>query len=68
MLEKKLPREIVESEYKKYIPKECIKRHAFLLENLFTKALTKLSGYDAAYVKEQYLKQFEWMHGSKLSI
>jgi len=44
MLEKKLPREIVESEYKKYIPKECIKRHAFLLENLFTMHLQNYLG------------------------
>ncbi|KAG5323108.1 JAK kinase, partial [Acromyrmex heyeri] len=61
MLEEELPREIVESEYKKYIPKECIKRHAFFIRKPIHNALTKLSGYDAAYVKEQYLKQFERM-------
>ncbi|XP_025075484.1 tyrosine-protein kinase hopscotch [Pogonomyrmex barbatus] len=61
MLEDKLSREIVESDYKKYIPKECIKRHAFFIRKPIHNALTKLSGYDAAYVKEQYLKQFERM-------
>ena len=60
-LEEELSREIVESEYKKYIPKECIKRHAFFIRKPIHNALTKLSGYDAAYVKEQYLKQFERM-------
>ncbi|KZC14013.1 Tyrosine-protein kinase JAK2 [Dufourea novaeangliae] len=61
MLEKKVPRETVESEYRKYIPKECIKRHAFFIKKPIHNALRKISGYDANYVKEQYLKQFECM-------
>ncbi|XP_015172181.1 PREDICTED: tyrosine-protein kinase hopscotch isoform X2 [Polistes dominula] len=61
MLEKGIPREIVESEYKKYIPKECIKRHAFFIKKPIHNALGRISGHDASYVKEQYLKQFECM-------
>ncbi|CAK9814454.1 Tyrosine-protein kinase hopscotch [Anthophora quadrimaculata] len=61
MLEKGVPRETVESEYRKYIPKECIKRHAFFIKKPIHNALRKISGYDANYVKEQYLKQFESM-------
>ncbi|KAF3422404.1 hypothetical protein E2986_02653 [Frieseomelitta varia] len=61
MLEKRLPRETVESEYRKYIPRECIKRHAFFIKKPIHNALRKISGYDANYVKEQYLKQFECM-------
>ncbi|KAF7385653.1 hypothetical protein HZH66_011495 [Vespula vulgaris] len=61
MLEKRIPREIVESEYKKYIPKECIKRHAFFIKKPIHNALGRISGHDASYVKEQYLKQFECM-------
>ncbi|KYM80827.1 Tyrosine-protein kinase hopscotch, partial [Atta colombica] len=47
MLEEELPQEIVESEYKKYIPKECIKRFDFFIRKPIHNALTKLSGYDA---------------------
>ncbi|XP_034184944.2 tyrosine-protein kinase hopscotch isoform X1 [Osmia lignaria lignaria] len=61
MLEKKVPRETVESEYRKYIPKECIKRHAFFIKKPIHNALRKISGHDANYVKEQYLKQFQCM-------
>ncbi|XP_076296086.1 tyrosine-protein kinase hopscotch isoform X3 [Lasioglossum baleicum] len=61
MLEKRVPRETVESEYRKYIPKECIKRHGFFIKKPIHNALQKISGYDANYVKEQYLKQFECM-------
>ncbi|KAK2578134.1 hypothetical protein KPH14_012606 [Odynerus spinipes] len=61
MLEKRVPREIVESDYKKYIPKECIKRHAFFIKKPIHNALGRISGHDASYVKEQYLKQFECM-------
>ncbi|XP_014602066.1 PREDICTED: tyrosine-protein kinase hopscotch isoform X2 [Polistes canadensis] len=61
MLEKRIPRETVESEYKKYIPKECIKRHAFFIKKPIHNALGRISGHDASYVKEQYLKQFECM-------
>ncbi|OAD58872.1 Tyrosine-protein kinase hopscotch [Eufriesea mexicana] len=61
MLEKKIPRETVESEYRKYIPRECIKHHGFFIKKPIHNALCKISGYDANYVKEQYLKQFECM-------
>lgn len=63
MLEKNLPRETVESEYKKYIPKECIKRHAFFVKKPIYNALAGISKehLDASYVKEQYLQQFERM-------
>ena len=61
MLEKKVSRESVESDYKKYIPKECIKRHSFFIKKPIHNALARLSGHDASYVKEQYLKQFEIM-------
>lgn len=61
MLEKRVPRETVESDYKKYIPKECIKRHAFFIKKPIHNALGRISGHDANYVKEQYLKQFECM-------
>lgn len=61
MLEKKISRETVQAEYRKYIPKECIKRHAFFIKKPIQNALRKISGYDANYVKEQYLKQFECM-------
>ncbi|XP_012288894.1 tyrosine-protein kinase hopscotch [Orussus abietinus] len=61
MLEKDIPREIVESDYKKYIPKECIKRHSFFIKKPIHNALARISGHDASYVKEQYLNQFECM-------
>ncbi|XP_043290064.1 tyrosine-protein kinase JAK2 isoform X2 [Venturia canescens] len=61
MLEKDIPREIVESDYKKYIPKECIKRHSFFIKKPIHNALARISGHDASYVKEQYLNQFESM-------
>lgn len=63
MLEKQLPQATVESDYKKYIPKECIKRHAFFVKKPIYNALTGISkeNLDASYVKEQYLQQFESM-------
>ncbi|XP_046425755.1 tyrosine-protein kinase hopscotch isoform X1 [Neodiprion fabricii] len=61
MLEKDIPREIVESDYKKYIPKECLKRHSFFVKKPIHNALVRLSGHDAAYVKDQYLNQLECM-------
>ncbi|XP_015589166.1 tyrosine-protein kinase hopscotch isoform X2 [Cephus cinctus] len=61
MLEKDIPREIIESDYKKYIPKECIKRHSFFIKKPIHNALGRISGHDASYVKEQYLNQFQSM-------
>ena len=37
------------------------KKACFFIRKPVHNALTKLSGYDATYVKEQYLKQFERM-------
>ncbi|EZA58280.1 hypothetical protein DMN91_006513 [Ooceraea biroi] len=64
MLEEQLSQEVVESDYKKYIPKECVRRHAFFVKKPIHRAFTllaQLSGHDASYVKEEYLKQFECM-------
>ncbi|XP_072764255.1 tyrosine-protein kinase hopscotch [Anoplolepis gracilipes] len=63
MLEKQVPQATVESDYKKYIPKECIKRHAFFVKKPIYNALAGISKehLDASYVKEQYLQQFESM-------
>lgn len=63
MLEKDIARDIVESEYKKYIPKEVIKRHSFFIKKPIHDTLGKIkkSGHDAWYVKAQYLTQFEVM-------
>ncbi|XP_020283323.1 tyrosine-protein kinase JAK2 [Pseudomyrmex gracilis] len=62
MLEKKLPRESVESDYKKYIPKVCIKKHFFFIKKPIHYAFNTLEKEaDPLYVKEQYLKQFESM-------
>lgn len=63
MLEKGIDRDIVESEYKKYIPKEVIKRHSFFIKKPIHATLGKIkkSGHDAWYVKGEYLKQLEVM-------
>lgn len=61
MLEKDIPRDIVESDYKKYIPKECIKRHPFFIRKPIHNALARISGHTASYVKDQYLNQFQCM-------
>lgn len=61
MLEKEVTRETVESDYKKYIPKECIKRHSFFIKKPIHDALGKISAHDPLFVREQYLKQFENM-------
>ncbi|KAJ8678849.1 hypothetical protein QAD02_014636 [Eretmocerus hayati] len=61
MLEKDIARDIIGSDYKKYIPKECIKRHSFFIKKPIYNALARLSGHDATFVKEQYLNQFETM-------
>lgn len=49
MLEKDIPQETVESDYKKYIPKEVIKRHAFFIKKPVHESLAKIKkcGYDA---------------------
>ncbi|KAF2897768.1 hypothetical protein ILUMI_08399 [Ignelater luminosus] len=63
MLEKDIPREIVENDYKKYIPKEVIKRHSIFIKKPIHDSLGKInkSGHSACYVKMEYLKQLEIM-------
>ncbi|KAK0091600.1 hypothetical protein PV326_002968, partial [Microctonus aethiopoides] len=61
ILEKNVPLRYVESNYKKYVPKECVRRHAFFVKKPIHDALNKLSGHNANYVKEQYLDQFSTM-------
>lgn len=63
MLEKDIARDIVESDYKKYIPKEVLKRHSIFIRKPIHDSLGKIkkSGHDAWYVKAEYLKQFEIM-------
>lgn len=69
ILEKDIPREIVESDYKKYIPKEVLKRHSFFIKKPIHDSLGKIkkSGHDAWYVKAEYLKQLEAMAPEYLS-
>nr|CAI5847138.1 unnamed protein product [Callosobruchus analis] len=61
MLEKDISRESVENDYKKYIPKEVLKRHAFFIKRPIHDTLGKLqkSVHDAFYVKEEYIRQLE---------
>ncbi|CAH1103307.1 unnamed protein product [Psylliodes chrysocephalus] len=61
MLEKDISKEAVENDYKKYFPKEVLKRHPFFMRKPIRDHLTKLSKsvYDASYVKTEYLKQLE---------
>lgn len=49
MLEKDIPRETVESDYKKYIPKEVIKRHSIFIKKPIHDTLGKIkkAGHDA---------------------
>ncbi|XP_063222235.1 tyrosine-protein kinase hopscotch [Bacillus rossius redtenbacheri] len=64
MLEKGLDRQAVESNYKKYIPKEVIKHHLFFVKKPIHETLGKIrkdGRHDAWYVKAVYLKQFEDM-------
>lgn len=48
MLEKDIPQETVESDYKKYIPKEVLKRHAFFIKKPVHESLARIkkAGYD----------------------
>ncbi|KDR06554.1 Tyrosine-protein kinase hopscotch [Zootermopsis nevadensis] len=70
MLEKGVEREIVESEYKKYIPKEVVKHHFFFIKKPIHDSLVKIkksAQHDAWFVKGEYLKQFEEMAPNYLS-
>lgn len=61
MLEKDISRQSVENEYKKYIPKEVLKRHSIFIKKPIHDTLGKLqkSVHDAKYVKAEYLKQLD---------
>ncbi|KAF7995940.1 hypothetical protein HCN44_007047 [Aphidius gifuensis] len=65
MLEKKLTRDVVESNYKKYIPRECIKKHSFFIKKPIRNALENLAcdplGHSVSFVTEEYLNQFKSM-------
>jgi hypothetical protein len=73
MLEKGVEKDIVESEYKKYIPKEVIKHHFFFIKKPIHDSLEKIKksaqhgAWDAWFVKGEYLKQFEEMAPNYLS-
>lgn len=65
MLETGVSREVVESNYKKYIPREVYKHHMFFVKQPMHDSLesierhAKTSKYEAWFVKNQYLKQLE---------
>ncbi|KAG5896415.1 hypothetical protein JTB14_022498 [Gonioctena quinquepunctata] len=61
MLEKDIPRETVQNEYKKYIPKEVLKRHSFFIKGPIQDTLRKLqrSVHEASFVKAEYLRQLD---------
>lgn len=67
MLENGVTQETVESNYKLYIPKECIKRHSFFIKKPIHNALSRISGHNSDFVREQYLNQFESMAPNYLS-
>ncbi|PNF35397.1 hypothetical protein B7P43_G01732, partial [Cryptotermes secundus] len=70
MLEKGVERDMVESDYKKYIPKEVIKHHFFFIKKPIHDCLGKIKKsvqHDAWFVKGEYLKQFEEMAPNYLS-
>lgn len=66
MLETGVSRDAVESDYKKFIPKEVYKSHMFFLKQPMQRSLdsmidrcAKQGKHEAWYVKNQYLKQLE---------
>ncbi|XP_050296167.1 tyrosine-protein kinase hopscotch-like isoform X2 [Anthonomus grandis grandis] len=64
MLEKGLPRETVERDYKKYVPKELLKKHSFFIKRPIHDILVKFeqvkrSDLNADFFKSQYIYQFE---------
>lgn len=54
MLEKDIPQETVESDYKKYIPKEVLRKHAFFIKKPVHESLGKIkkAGYDVWYATQ----------------
>ncbi|XP_060536188.1 tyrosine-protein kinase hopscotch-like [Cylas formicarius] len=69
MLEKKISRETVENDYKKYIPKEILKKHIFFIKKLIHTNLGRLSKSvtDASYVMAEYVKQLDLIAPEYLS-
>ncbi|XP_044747142.1 tyrosine-protein kinase hopscotch [Coccinella septempunctata] len=69
MLEKDIPKEIVENDYRKYIPKEVLKRHAFFIKKPIRETLSKLqkTRHDAGFVKDEYLNQLNILAPDYLS-
>lgn len=63
ILEKDIAADIVENDYKKYMPKEVLKKHSFFIKKPIHDSLGKIkkSGHDSWYVKAEYLKQLEVM-------
>ncbi|GLH06136.1 Tyrosine-protein kinase Abl [Gryllus bimaculatus] len=70
MLEEGVERDIVENDYKKYIPKDVIRHHLFFIKKPIHETLGRIKkggSHDAWYVKGEYLKQFEEMAPNYLS-
>ncbi|CAG9764694.1 unnamed protein product [Ceutorhynchus assimilis] len=70
MLEKGISREVVESEYKKYVPKDVLKKHAFFIKKPIHDHLVQLekhSRLDASFVKAQYINQLDLIAPEYLS-
>lgn len=69
MLEKDITRETVEADYKKYIPKEVLRRHHFFIKKPIHETLGQLqrSVHDEGYVKSEYLRQLETIAPEYLS-
>ncbi|KAG8222937.1 hypothetical protein J437_LFUL000232 [Ladona fulva] len=64
MVEDGVERSVVESDYKKYIPKEVLKHHSFFIKKPIHDSLVSINKggkHDPAFIKAQYLKQFEEM-------
>ena len=70
MLEQGVDRQIIESDYKKYIPREVFKHHYFFIRKPIHDSLGTLienGNRDVWYVKGEYLRQFETMAPNYLS-
>jgi len=70
MVEKGVERDIVESDYKKFIPKEVIRHHFIFVKKPIHDSLVKIkknAQHDAWFVKGEYLKQFEEIAPNYLS-
>ncbi|XP_067002399.1 tyrosine-protein kinase hopscotch [Anabrus simplex] len=64
MLETRVERDIVENDYKKYIPKEVVKHHLFFIKKIVHDTLGKIKkgcNHNSMYVKGEYMRQFEDM-------